>query len=699
MIKATMKYTQQAEVIEAMKPLISTRGLFIRTRTTRPVGSEVHFEFTLADKSITYAGEGIVRKEIPFVGGPSSQRSGMLIALRKINRPFKEIVDAVIGAQQQSDRSITPSAMQKVPPEAINPENTSPDAAPDVPETKRVEEVQSSDSPKNSLIVDTKNSNDSLDLFGDLDMEEELDFLFSGINKQPTNIQPHESTFVATSTGTSALMKTSSNEDYDFSDTIDFGEAELNDIDVASFDDTADIHAIAEDVAPTQDAVDASLTTETDLNVGDMDASRPFPTDETADTEDDQDSQTVTGMPKAFMGDTVSSDAISASSDMPADTSEAEASVPTAETLPETASDALAFVEAQSLLDETHTETPEALTAHTSENVSQETRLTPLSHTESPSEVFEALREQFLEEGDKLSQADAAEATEKTQDASETDSPSEVFEALREQFLEEGDKLSQADASSATEKTQDANETESPSEVFEALREQFLEEGDKLSLADASSATEKTQDADETESPSEVFDELRAQILDESIRLKQEMGYARPTEKDVVNEAAPNAMPADERVPDTADSIRPTTEAEALFSSLQAEISQPKTSSSKSLIDNLVSGTPVTVDPQPSSTVSRPKSHLNEQPNTVESAHATSTKSTESAKVQKNSDDLDLSALVKSQENLLTNSAKPKPQQDTIDISKMPKLERKSLKTDVDDTNQKKGFFGRLFNK
>ena len=660
MIKATMKYTQQAEVIEAMKPLISTRGLFIRTRTTRPVGSEVHFEFTLADKSITYAGEGIVRKEIPFVGGPSSQRSGMLIALRKINRPFKEIVDAVIGAQQQSDRSITPSAMQKVPPEAINPENTSPDAAPDVPETKRVEEVQSSDSPKNSLIVDTKNSNDSLDLFGDLDMEEELDFLFSGINKQPTNIQPHESTFVATSTGTSALMKTSSNEDYDFSDTIDFGEAELNDIDVASFDDTADIHAIAEDVAPTQDAVDASLTTETDLNVGDMDASRPFPTDETADTEDDQDSQTVTGMPKAFMGDTVSSDAISASSDMPADTSEAEASVPTAETLPETASDALAFVEAQSLLDETHTETPEALTAHTSENVSQETRLTPLSHTESPSEVFEALREQFLEEGDKLSQADAAEATEKTQDASETDSPSEVFEALREQFLEEGD---------------------------------------KLSLADASSATEKTQDANETESPSEVFDELRAQILDESIRLKQEMGYARPTEKDVVNEAAPNAMPADERVPDTADSIRPTTEAEALFSSLQAEISQPKTSSSKSLIDNLVSGTPVTVDPQPSSTVSRPKSHLNEQPNTVESAHATSTKSTESAKVQKNSDDLDLSALVKSQENLLTNSAKPKPQQDTIDISKMPKLERKSLKTDVDDTNQKKGFFGRLFNK
>ena len=621
MIKATMKYTQQAEVIEAMKPLISTRGLFIRTRTTRPVGSEVHFEFTLADKSITYAGEGIVRKEIPFVGGPSSQRSGMLIALRKINRPFKEIVDAVIGAQQQSDRSITPSAMQKVPPEAINPENTSPDAAPDVPETKRVEEVQSSDSPKNSLIVDTKNSNDSLDLFGDLDMEEELDFLFSGINKQPTNIQPHESTFVATSTGTSALMKTSSNEDYDFSDTIDFGEAELNDIDVASFDDTADIHAIAEDVAPTQDAVDASLTTETDLNVGDMDASRPFPTDETADTEDDQDSQTVTGMPKAFMGDTVSSDAISAPSDMPADTSEAEASVPTAETLPETASDALAFVEAQSLLDETHTETPEALTAHTSENVSQETRLTPLSHTESPSEVFEALREQFLEEGDKLSQADA------------------------------------------------------------------------------SSATEKTQDANETESPSEVFDELRAQILDESIRLKQEMGYARPTEKDVVNEAAQNAMPADERVPDTADSIRPTTEAEALFSSLQAEISQPKTSSSKSLIDNLVSGTPVTVDPQPSSTVSRPKSHLNEQPNTVESAHATSTKSTESAKVQKNSDDLDLSALVKSQENLLTNSAKPKPQQDTIDISKMPKLERKSLKTDVDDTNQKKGFFGRLFNK
>ncbi|MBQ4361222.1 MAG: hypothetical protein II767_13310 [Proteobacteria bacterium] len=211
MIKATLKYTSQDDLIEAMRPLISTRGLFIRTRTTRPVGSEVRFEFKLADGSVTYAGEGIVRKEIPFVGGPSSQGSGMLIALRKINRPFKEVVDVVIGAQQKSDRDVTPSAMPAVK----------------VPEAKDVE----ADSPSR-MIVDAKRANDGLDLFGELDMDEGLDFLFSGIGKKE-GVKPVEESegFTRLKVVSGSSGKPTSNS-FEEMNEIEFGDIEAEDFDV-----------------------------------------------------------------------------------------------------------------------------------------------------------------------------------------------------------------------------------------------------------------------------------------------------------------------------------------------------------------------------------------------------------------------------------------------------------------------------------
>ena len=154
-IKATLKYTTQEALIKGMAPLITRRGLFIHTRTTRPVGSEVHFEFQLADGSQTYSGEGIVRKEIPFVGGPSSQKSGMLIALKRINRPFKQVVDAILN------------------PEEAQPEPVEEVAAP-APEA----------APKQMIVESRAGESDGLDLFGGFDFDSGLDSLFAGIEKK-----------------------------------------------------------------------------------------------------------------------------------------------------------------------------------------------------------------------------------------------------------------------------------------------------------------------------------------------------------------------------------------------------------------------------------------------------------------------------------------------------------------------------------
>ena len=145
-IRATLKYKTQDELIRGMTPLISKHGLFIHTRTTRPVGSEVHFEFKLADGSITYSGEGIVRKEVPFVGGPSSQKSGMLVSLKRINRPFKEVVDSVLGSTPSSKMSDP-----KLPAACVN------------------------------IVESQAGKSKGLDIFGDMDFEAGLDSLFSSI--------------------------------------------------------------------------------------------------------------------------------------------------------------------------------------------------------------------------------------------------------------------------------------------------------------------------------------------------------------------------------------------------------------------------------------------------------------------------------------------------------------------------------------
>lgn len=797
MIKATLKYTQQAEVIEAMKPLISTRGLFILTRTTRPVGSEVHFEFKLADNSITYAGEGIVRKEIPFVGGPSSQRSGMLVALRKINRPFKEVVDAVIGAQQQSDRSITPSAMQPVPPEAIKPEpqaqtaEETPAKAMEVvaaadqaqaAET-REEQVQADNSPKNHLIVNTKNSDESLDLFGDLDMEESLDSLFSGIAKKPEPVQNRESASFASPTVVSGLMERPSSE-YDFNDAIDMGDMDMDDVEAVGFDESDDINALAGEAA---EHVIGEHATATDFHSGDEDATPvPDPIKGTAEgvseNADDVTTRTVIGMPIADSEGTLS-DSVAMSDEfedtqqlsdssiknvlrhssdqvLDVETTEqfsessieralhdaddamasADASIAAANavlaanTASEEAAEAIAVAEAAveaaehtatdaSASDEENAEAKAV--AETAISAAQDAIVAAQDAVEAAADI-EAIRMEQHTEADAASHSTDATVAQAEAEVKEilsaplvdipdaaSESPSEVFEALRGQLLEEGERLSTQPAASEN--------AESPSEVFEALRGQFLEEGERLSTQDTNSTEEATSEVAST-----AFESLREQILSESTRLNKEMGYessSSPMDDEVIRDfASDNVETVTEEVANVVgeNHVASTSEvadveqagnednkggfksaeAESLFSSLQAEISQPVESASRSLIDNLVSGTPVVSNTQRPNTVSRPRaeSASSERNAAVKVDKADHNADEGVEKEPEKKDDLDLSALVKTQESLISNSGKDEAK-DAIDLSKMPKRERRSFKSEEENNNQKKGFFGRLFGK
>ena len=135
-IRATLKYKTQDEMIRGMTPHISKRGLVIHTRQTREVGSSVQFEFKLADGSQSYTGEGVVRQ---VLDGP---KPGMLIALKRVNHAFKEVVDAILSGQETPDKGGAFS--QRI--------------------------VQGSD---------------AKDIFGDLDLDSGLDSLFSSIEKAP----------------------------------------------------------------------------------------------------------------------------------------------------------------------------------------------------------------------------------------------------------------------------------------------------------------------------------------------------------------------------------------------------------------------------------------------------------------------------------------------------------------------------------
>ena len=196
LIRATLKYETRDELIRGMSPLVSRGGLFIRTKATRPVGTEVHFEFKLADESQVFTGEGIVRREIPFDAENPGQVCGILLGLKRINRQFDSVIKEILAqkAAQQCDISDDITPVPTAIEDSLKAQKTAEDS-----ESGKIDEA-SADSVKLDdigaipadkqesneihaapMIVEsrTENSSHGFDLFGDMDLDEGLDDLFT----------------------------------------------------------------------------------------------------------------------------------------------------------------------------------------------------------------------------------------------------------------------------------------------------------------------------------------------------------------------------------------------------------------------------------------------------------------------------------------------------------------------------------------
>ena len=101
-VRAKLKFTDRDDFIRGFAPLLSRAGLFIRTKSIKPVGTPVRFEFRLANDTPIFVGEGLVRKEVPFDPLSPQKPCGMLVGLRKLDRNSKSVFDDVLALKARA---------------------------------------------------------------------------------------------------------------------------------------------------------------------------------------------------------------------------------------------------------------------------------------------------------------------------------------------------------------------------------------------------------------------------------------------------------------------------------------------------------------------------------------------------------------------------------------------------------------------
>jgi len=120
-VRAKLKFTTREEFIQGFMPLIGRAGLFIRTKNPKEVGTVVRFEFKLADDTAIFVGEGAVRKQILPTPGASATPSGMIVALKRMNRASKEVLDEIVRRRVADQLSESPTLHHSTatPPAAV----------------------------------------------------------------------------------------------------------------------------------------------------------------------------------------------------------------------------------------------------------------------------------------------------------------------------------------------------------------------------------------------------------------------------------------------------------------------------------------------------------------------------------------------------------------------------------------------------
>jgi len=129
-LRVRLPYATEAEFLDKYGSNVARGGIFIATRALKPEGTQLSFEFVLADGRRLLRGDGVVVKTQVDEGG---SRSGMTVRFARLDAASKALVDRVIahrsGAVEPEDvRPVEPPAA-KAPPSPSPKPHFSPGAA------------------------------------------------------------------------------------------------------------------------------------------------------------------------------------------------------------------------------------------------------------------------------------------------------------------------------------------------------------------------------------------------------------------------------------------------------------------------------------------------------------------------------------------------------------------------------------------
>ena len=138
-LRIRLPYGSEDEFIERYGTNVARGGIFIATRSIKPEGTLLQFEFVLGDGTRLLRGEGLVVKTQIDEGGG---RSGMTVRFTRLDARSKALVDRVIAHRSGTADAEPPPPVSSAPsdePLTSAPELSESEAAPTEPESPPVE--------------------------------------------------------------------------------------------------------------------------------------------------------------------------------------------------------------------------------------------------------------------------------------------------------------------------------------------------------------------------------------------------------------------------------------------------------------------------------------------------------------------------------------------------------------------------------
>lgn len=117
-LRIRLPYGSEDEFIERYGTNVARGGVFIATRSIKPEGTLLHFEFILSDGTRLLRGEGVVVKAQVDEGGT---RAGMTLRFTKLDARSKALVDRVIAHRSGTEPVEAPAQVNAVETQAQTP--------------------------------------------------------------------------------------------------------------------------------------------------------------------------------------------------------------------------------------------------------------------------------------------------------------------------------------------------------------------------------------------------------------------------------------------------------------------------------------------------------------------------------------------------------------------------------------------------